>query len=57
MKFCGMKPEDFVSFFKVVTDNTYVSFLDISENFLGEEGAHSLLKALNVNKTLNHLIC
>ena len=42
---------------KVLASNQYISLLDVSENFMGEEGAHSLLKALNNNKFLNHIYC
>ena len=57
LKFCGMKTADFSLFFKALANNQYIKSLDISENYLGEEGANSLIKALNTNNVINTLIC
>ena len=56
MKFCNLKPQNFVLFFQSLSENHVLSSLDISENSLGEEGAQSFLKLLNTNTSLNYLV-
>lgn len=56
MRFCGLKPKHFIKIFAAIVYSKNLRTLDISENNLSDEGAKSILMAINSTMVLENVI-